>query len=244
LVLIIAGGKLVVEPLPRLNYPARPQPAVAAPSGSGLEQAIGLKWAGWIGAVVVVIGGALAVKFAYDQGWWKSVPPQVRLAVMSLAGLALLAAGEWVYRRINVIAAASLFGAGIAIFFLVSYAGFAFYKLYSRDGAFVLMTISTLVGAAVAMRGNMVSIAVLALIGGNVASVAAGFRARSSAVCCFGLALFGLTLLKVVLVDLSQVGRGYRIFSFMVLGLLLLGTSVLYGKLSPRLLGKVPKENS
>jgi uncharacterized membrane protein len=48
---------------------------------------------------------------------------------------------------------------------------------------------------------------------------------------------------KVVFVDLSQVGRGYRIISFMVLGLLLLGTSVLYGKLTPRLLGTSPEES-
>lgn len=57
----------------------------------------------------------------------------------SLGGIALLGAGEWVYRKINVVAAASLFGAGIAVFFLVSYAGNAFYGLDGRDGAFVLM---------------------------------------------------------------------------------------------------------
>ncbi len=74
-------------------------------------------------------------------------------------------------------------------------------------------------------------------------AIAAGFHVRSSAVRYFGLGLFGLTLLKVVLVDMSQVGRGYRIFSFMALGLLLLGTSVLYGKLTPRLLGKVSEES-
>jgi len=119
--------------------------------------------------VVLVISGGLAVKFAYDQGWWQGLPPAFRLTTMSLAGVALLGAGEWVYRKINVIASASLFGAGIAIFLLVSYAGSAYYGLYSRNSALVLMAISTLVGAATALRGNMVSIAVLALIGGNIA---------------------------------------------------------------------------
>ncbi len=150
-----------------LNYQTHSNQA--PPRRTNLEQAIGLRWAGWIGAIVLVIGGALAVKFAYDQGWWQGVPPQFRLVMMSLGGVILIGAGEWVYRRINVVAAASLFGAGIAIFFLVSYAGNAFYGLYSRDSAFVLMAVSTLIGAAVAMRGDMVSIAVLALIGGNVA---------------------------------------------------------------------------
>jgi uncharacterized membrane protein len=69
-----------------------------------------------------------------------------------------------------------------------------------------------------------------------ISSVVAGFRLRLAGLRYFGLALFGLTLLKVVIVDLDGATRGYRILSFMGLGLLLLGTSVLYGKLSPKLL--------
>jgi uncharacterized membrane protein len=76
-----------------------------------------------------------------------------------------------------------------------------------------------------------------------VVSVALGFRMRIAGVRYFGLALFGITLAKVVLIDLSHVGQGYRIISFLGVGLLLLGTSVLYGKLSPRLLaGNKPAE--
>ena len=63
-----------------------------------------------------------------------------------------------------------------------------------------------------------------------------GFRIRSVQLRYFGLVLFAITLLKVVLIDLSQVQAGYRILSFIGLGALLLGTSVLYGKFSPRLL--------
>ena len=51
-----------------------------------------------------------------------------------------------------------------------------------------------------------------------------------------GLGLFAVTLLKVVLVDMGQVQTGYRVLSFLGLGLLMMGTSVLYGKLSPMLL--------
>ncbi len=69
-----------------------------------------------------------------------------------------------------------------------------------------------------------------------IVAVAAGFRFRAAWERYFGLGLFAFTLCKVALVDLSQVQQGYRILSFVGLGLLLLGTSVLYGKLSPRLL--------
>ena len=67
-------------------------------------------------------------------------------------------------------------------------------------------------------------------------SVAVGFKTRFAALRYFGLGLLAITLLKVVIVDLRQVSTGYRIFSFIGVGLLMLGTSVVYGKLSPRLL--------
>jgi uncharacterized membrane protein len=69
-----------------------------------------------------------------------------------------------------------------------------------------------------------------------LACVAAGFAMRVAGLRYFGLALFALTVGKVMLVDLNAVRTGYRILSFLGLGLLLLGTSVLYGKLSPILL--------
>jgi len=69
-----------------------------------------------------------------------------------------------------------------------------------------------------------------------VGSVAAGFAARVRSLRWLGLGLFAITLGKILLVDLGQVSTGYRILSFLGVGALLLGTSVLYGKLSPKLL--------
>jgi uncharacterized membrane protein len=69
-----------------------------------------------------------------------------------------------------------------------------------------------------------------------VGCVAAGFAIRVAGLRYFGLALFALTVVKVMLVDLQSLQTGYRILSFLGVGLFLLGTSVLYGKLSPLLL--------
>ena len=52
-----------------------------------------------------------------------------------------------------------------------------------------------------------------------------------------GVKRWAITLLKVVLVDLSGAGTGWRILSFIGLGALLLVTSVLYGKFGPALIG-------
>jgi uncharacterized membrane protein len=130
---------------------------------------IGLKLAGWVGAIVLVIGAGLGIKFAYDRGFFAGVSPAVWLSLLWMGAMALIGAGEYVYRRISHISATGLFGAGVASLFLVSYAGHGYYGLYQQQTAFVLMALSTLVGAAVAIRGRLVSIAVLSLIGGFLA---------------------------------------------------------------------------
>ena len=155
-------------PAPVLPYQPNPAP-LPPPEQTDIEQTIGLRWAGWVGAVVLVIGAGLGIKYAYDQGWFELVPASLRLAMMSLGSFALIGAGEWVRRKISDAAAVGLFGAGVATLFLVAYAGHGYLDLYQPQTAFTLMGFSTLIGAAVAMRGRMVSIAVLALIGGNLA---------------------------------------------------------------------------
>jgi uncharacterized membrane protein len=134
-----------------------------------LEQAIGLRWSGWVGAIVLVIGAGLGIDFAWRQGWFAIVSPAARVAGLTAIGVGLIGAGEVVYRRVNVRSAVGLFAAGVAVLFLAAYAGFAFYGLYGRGVAFALMAAATVVGAAVARRGDLVSIAALSIVGGNLA---------------------------------------------------------------------------
>jgi uncharacterized membrane protein len=57
------------------------------------------------------------------------------------------------------------------------------------------------------------------------------------------LALFGITCVKVVLVDMSEVKQVYRIVSFISLGLLMIGASYLYHRLEQRLkLAEMPEK--
>jgi uncharacterized membrane protein len=83
----------------------------------------------------------------------------------------LIGAGEWVFRKVGRLPATGFFGAGVACLFIISYAGHGYWPVYSRDTAFVLMALCTLIGAAVAMRARLVSVAVLSLIGGNLAPI-------------------------------------------------------------------------
>jgi uncharacterized membrane protein len=69
-----------------------------------------------------------------------------------------------------------------------------------------------------------------------VAALAVGFWRRVAPLRYFALTLLAVTLLKVMVIDLSSIRYGYRVLSFLGLGMLLLGTSVMYGKVSPKLL--------
>jgi uncharacterized membrane protein len=71
--------------------------------------------------------------------------------------------------------------------------------------------------------------------------IAIGTRRDSSRVRWQALALFGLVILKAVFFDLSLLALGYRIASFMALGLMLLGASFLYQR---RLFGRRDKAKS
>jgi uncharacterized membrane protein len=192
----------VPEPI-AISY-ATPTPHAPVPQGA-LERTIGLKWAGWIGAVVLVAGAVFGVKFIYDQHWFAQVPAIVWLSAIFIAGLALIGAGEVIYRRVHAIPAASVFGAGVATLFLAGYVGQAYYELYSPGTALFLMAAAALVGALVAMRGNLVSIAVLSHIGANLAPLLVG--SRSAPLESF---LIYLLALEMVALSLASWGHGKK----------------------------------
>ncbi|HEV7298729.1 MAG TPA: DUF2339 domain-containing protein [Tepidisphaeraceae bacterium] len=185
---------------PQVGYaqPERPAPV----RQTAFERTVGLKWAGWAGAIVMAIGAAMGLKFAYEQGMFAIVPPGARLVMLYLGGFALLGAGEVVYRRVNKLSAVGLFGAGVAMLFVVSYAGHGYFQLYEQSMALVLMALSTLIGAAIALRGGFVSIAVLSILGGHVAPIVLGSGTAAA------LPLFSyLVALQGVALILAALGR-------------------------------------
>ncbi len=185
--------------------PHRPPPvtsAISVKTHEDLEQTIGLQWAGWIGAIVLVIGVGLGIHFAYEQGWFGHLPVAMRLLLMSATGIALLCAGEIVYRRVNIISAAGLFGAGVAVLFLVSYAGNTYYAAYSYQTAFVFAVLTTLTGSLVAVRARLVSVALLSQIGAQVGPAVLSTGQPP------GLALLlYVAMLQLVAVSLTQWGQ-------------------------------------
>jgi len=60
------------------------------------------------------------------------------------------------------------------------------------------------------------------------ALTAAGFRYKVRALRIAGLVLFGLTLCKALIVDISVLREFYRIVALLILGLILLGVAWKY----------------
>lgn len=69
-----------------------------------------------------------------------------------------------------------------------------------------------------------------------------GFRLREAYYRWIGLALFGIVLLRLFFYDLATVGTLYRIFSFLALGVVLIGASYLYTYYSKKFLSTAGKK--
>lgn len=190
-----ASGVTPVPP-PRAAVPA---PSVAVrPAKPAIERQIGGRVFAAVGAVAVIIGLALGVKVALDEGLFRLLPPLGRCVVTAVFGAALLALGEVARRRINSLAAAGVNAAGVGALFVAAYAAYGFFGLIeSVPVAFVLMAAVSAVGVGVAVRGNLASTAVLSLLGGYLIPILLADREPSPFVLplhLLALAAVGLTL--------------------------------------------------
>jgi uncharacterized membrane protein len=116
------------------------------------------QWLGRVGIGFVVLALAFLLKLSFDRGW---ITPTLRLAFGFGAGIALLAVGlrlEASRRRL----AQTLMGGGVAVLYLVGFAGFQLYHLLPFWVSLTLMTATTVLAIVL---GDRQSVAVLSVIG-------------------------------------------------------------------------------
>jgi uncharacterized membrane protein len=77
----------------------------------------------------------------------------------------------------------------------------------------------------------------LSLVWGGYATalLSLGFRIPQARLRLAALALFGVTAVKLVLIDMARVQEIFRIVSFVGLGILMIGASYLYHRAAQRL---------
>jgi uncharacterized membrane protein len=78
----------------------------------------------------------------------------------------------------------------------------------------------------------------------SIALIAIGFLKNSAILRQFAIGLFGVTMMKVFFIDMSNVSTPYRIISFTVLGVMLIGASYLYHRFKDRILPAVSEKGS
>ncbi|MFH1231166.1 MAG: DUF2339 domain-containing protein [Planctomycetota bacterium] len=128
-----------------------------------IESRIGMKYFNWIGVIVLILGIAFFLKYAFDNEW---IGPIGRVIIGIIIGLSLIVGGHYSTTKKYKLPAWGLMGGGLAILYLSIFATFGFYHLVGQVPAFGFMILVTITGVTLSVRYNTVAIAVLALIGG------------------------------------------------------------------------------
>ena len=142
--------------------PAGPAAAQDDESTS-LEDAIGGRLMLWVGAIVLVLGVAFFLKYAFDNEW---ITESMRVAMGVVAGAVLIGAGQRFSQRGYSAYGQIVTGGGLAVLFLAIYAAFSFYDLIGRTTTFALLVMLTSGAAALADRQRALGLALMAVGGG------------------------------------------------------------------------------
>lgn len=142
------------------GWPDAPETELAA---SSLEEAIGGRLMLWVGTIVLVLGLAFFLKYAFENDW---ITESMRVGLGVAAGLALVIAGLRFSNRGYGAYGQIITGGGLAVLFLSVYAAFSFYTLIGRTTAFALLVLITAGAAVLADRQRALGLALMAVGGG------------------------------------------------------------------------------
>lgn len=133
-----------------------------------VELQLGQKWLLIIGIVVMVLGVGYFLKYAFDRNW---IGPAGRVASAYGAGAVCLLLGDRFRRKGLALFGLYLMGGGIAVLYFSGYAAFQIYDLISQPVAFALMVAVTALAGFLALKFDIMWLAVLGIIGGFVTPV-------------------------------------------------------------------------
>lgn len=117
-----------------------------------------------MGALVLFVGLAFLAKFAIDHAL---LPPELRLAGIGLAGIALFALGFRLRRQgaPKQAYALTLQGAGVAVLYLTVFAAFRLYQFLPAGAAFALLALICAFATTIALLQNAMAMAFIGFAG-------------------------------------------------------------------------------
>src|SRR5438874_9877750 len=154
--------ELLEAEAPRAAIPARPP--------IDWEQFMGAKLFAWIGGLALFLGVAFFVKYSFEHNL---IPPELRVAIGFVVGVALLIGGILLKRKENAVTAQTLCATGVLVLYAVTFACRSYYHFpfFGPVPTFLLMTLITVVAFLLAVRLNAIVVAVLGIAGGFVTPV-------------------------------------------------------------------------
>jgi uncharacterized membrane protein len=149
---------------PKAGLPGTPSlPETPRKASASLESRIGSQWFNRIGIIAVLVGIALALKYAFENDW---VGPGVRVAIGLAAGVAVTLWSERFRGHGYLVFSWSLKAIGAGTLYLSLWAGFQVYHLFSLAIGFVAMVLVTAAMTAISLSQNAEILAAFALVGG------------------------------------------------------------------------------
>jgi uncharacterized membrane protein len=155
----------IVPILTPILPPPLPQPESNSEPEPTMETRFGLGWLNRVAVITLLFGVAFLFKYAVDNEW---IGPGMRVALGLAAATLALFLGEWISLRGQKIFAQGLTGLGLALLYLSFYASFGFYHLLPQGVAFLLMFLSTVAAAAMAVHYDSQAVAMLGMVGGYI----------------------------------------------------------------------------
>src|SRR5438094_175632 len=179
------------------------------------EQFMGAKMFAWIGGFALFLGVAFFVKYSFEHNL---IPPELRVAIGFLAGIALVIGGVALKRKENVVTAQTLCATGILILYAVTFACRSFYHFpfFGLIPTFALMSLITAAAFLLAVQLDALVVAILGIGGGFLTPVLLS-TGQDNPLGLFGyMALLGLAIAKEYFAHLIAI---VGVAAFIFLGL-------------------------
>lgn len=192
-------------------------------------------------AIAYALLAVAAAKFlAYDYSEvfdayssWRRDGFTFRITDRLICTFMLLISMYYMMRRLQTDLVMSFFGGNDKSVMAMAFGTLLFYSLNIETLLFFGQYLPKARFASVSILWAVFSIALMYL----------GFRRNNAFIRRAAIGLFFITLIKVFLSDVSFIDTPYRILSFIVLGLMLIGTSYLYHKYKDKIIDALKEQN-
>lgn len=118
-----------------------------------------------LGIFLLLIGVGFIYKLAYDKGY---VTPTLVVFLGFVFGLAVIAVGMRVRKKKREVLSQVLFGGGVAILYITTFAAYQGYGLIKGFLAFVILFGITFLAFFIALSVNSIAMSIIALLGGLI----------------------------------------------------------------------------